>query len=223
MRFVLILIALLSLASTAQAVTVNGSTWTDPAEITVEYDKFQRDADGKFIKDSNNTYVREPQTFTLHWDLELTCDLTTASPGIGFVISPRDFNGVGITENGESRSLLRLSPNEFNATWERSGATGPWHSTGQEAVSIVNEQAWPFEKDHVTEYNWFANVEVRNGECFGNGFQGSLDFQNQTITVPALSGLEPFVPDQGPSTRGVPAPAVPLALALVGLAALKKR
>lgn len=223
MRVLLSLLLLLALAGSAEAVTLSGSTWADPEELTVAYDNFARNADGSYERNPDGSLQREPQTFTVHWDLELQCDIPTSSPGAALEVSPNGISFPGITEGGEQRRILDFEPRNFTVEWEREGGVGPWTTAGQQTITIVNEQAWGQENDMVHDYHWFANVEIQNRDCYGDGFEGGLEFRNQTIILPGVGGGEPFQEDDGPSTRGVPAPAVPAALALIGLVALKKR
>lgn len=223
MRILLPLLLMLALAGSAEAVSVTGSTWADPEELTVQYDNFARNADGSYERNPDGSLQREPQTFTVHWDMELQCDIPTASPGADMELSPNGISFPGISEGGEQRKLLDFEPRSFNVSWERDGGFGPWTAEGSMVITIINEQAWGMESDLVNEYHWFANAEITNQECFGDGFEGSLDYQNQTLILPGIGGGDPYQEPDGPSTRGVPAPAVPAALALIGLVALKKR
>lgn len=211
MRAALWTLGLLLIAGTAQAATLNGSTWAEPDGITVSYD-LERGDDGE--------WTRPEQTFTLHWDLTLECEVPTASPGSDFPIGVDGAGELAISQGDEKTIIFDLEPREVTAQWTRDGPTDAWNSEGTQTIRIVNEQASPIEQE--IEYRWFANVNIPNADCAGNELDGGLDFQNHTIFLPKLEAGEPF-DDEGPTTRGVPVAALPMGLALVGLAALKKR
>ncbi len=208
MRAILALGLLLISASSAQAATITGTTWAEPEEYTVSYDA--RIEDGQV--------VRDPQTFTMHWDLSLDCTPGT-EPGGDFEIFAANTGRIAATEDGEEWVIFDLEPKSFMASWQQASALDPWTSSGSMNITIVNEQA--SDVDRNITYFWAANPFISDACTGGQELDGELDFRNHTIFLPKVGGDDSDVIVDEP--RNTPGAALPLILVGIALAAFKKR
>ncbi len=221
MRTLWLLTALL-LVSGVQAASLTGTTWTDPEEMTVNYNQFERDADGNTVRNEDGSLKRVEQTFTVHWDLELEC-ASMQDAGDPWEVFAANIGEIAMTDSktGEKAIIFDLSPDQVTVNWTRDGPLDNWHAEGSLQVTIVNEQASP--TDRTLEYQWAANPWIANS-CASEDFEYAPEFLNQTIFLPGVGfGPGDETGDGDDDANGTPAPVVPAALALVAVALLKKR